>query len=75
MATFSKSFSGVPAGEIYPVDYQPGDACPPELEAAATELGALETAPAPDTDDLRAKGKGGKCRKPPCAWWRRRRFR
>lgn len=36
-----KPFLGVPDGEIYPVQYQPGDECPPELEAAATELGAF----------------------------------
>lgn len=35
-------FLGVPDGEIYPVQYQPGDECPPELEAAATELGAFD---------------------------------
>ena len=36
-----KPFLGVPDGEIYPIQYQPGDECPPELEAAATELGAF----------------------------------
>jgi hypothetical protein len=39
-----KPFLGVPDGEIYPVQYQPGDECPPELEAAATELGAFGNA-------------------------------
>lgn len=39
---FSKPFLGVPDGEIYPVQYQPGEECPPELEAAATELGAFD---------------------------------
>jgi len=39
-----KPFLGVPDGEIYPVQYQPGDECPPELEAAATELGAFSDA-------------------------------
>lgn len=34
-------FRGVPNGEIYPVDYKPGDECPEELVAAATALGAL----------------------------------
>lgn len=38
---FTKPFQGVPNGEIYPVNYQPGDECPPELESAATELGAF----------------------------------
>ena len=42
MAKFAKPFRGVPAGEIYPVQYQPGDECPPELEKAAKALGALE---------------------------------
>ncbi|MBD8632748.1 hypothetical protein IFT74_15395 [Oxalobacteraceae sp. CFBP 8755] len=36
-----KPFLGVPDGAIYPVQYQPGDECPLELEAAATELGAF----------------------------------
>lgn len=39
---FSKPFYGVPAGEIYPVRYQVGDACPPELAQAARAVGALE---------------------------------
>lgn len=38
----SKAFRGVPAGEIYPVDYQAGDECPAELESAAADVGALE---------------------------------
>ena len=38
---FEKEFKGVPDGEIYPVDYKPGDECPPELLAAAKELGAV----------------------------------
>ena len=39
---FTKNFRGVPAGAIYPVEYKPGDSCPPELAAAAAELGAIE---------------------------------
>jgi len=39
---FTKPFQGVPDGQIYPVQYQPGDECPPELESAATELGAFD---------------------------------
>lgn len=39
---FTEAFRGVPDGKIYPVDYQPGDECPPELEASARELGALD---------------------------------
>lgn len=41
---FSKAFRGVPAGEIYPVDFKVGDECPAELEAAAAAVGALEQA-------------------------------
>ena len=39
---FVKTFRGVPDGEIYPVEYSPGDDCPPELELAAQEGGVLE---------------------------------
>lgn len=42
MAKLTKPFRGVPDGEIYPVEYGPGDECPKELEAAAKALGALE---------------------------------
>lgn len=45
MAKFTKPFYGVPDGEIYPVDYKPGEECPQELEAAALALGALEQKP------------------------------
>ena len=45
---FTKPFQGVPNGEIYPVDYQPGDECPPELESAATDLGAFDDPEAAD---------------------------
>ena len=38
----AKPFLGVPDGGIYPVQYQAGDECPPELEAAAVALGAAE---------------------------------
>lgn len=38
---FTRVFRGVPDGEIYPVEYQPGDVCPPELAHAATEAGVL----------------------------------
>jgi len=41
MRKFNKPFEGVPSGEIYPVAFQPGDQCPPELEAAAESLGVL----------------------------------
>lgn len=43
---FVKTFKGVPDGEIYPVEYHPGDECPPELEHAAQECGVLEHAKA-----------------------------
>jgi len=38
---FSKNFSGVKDGEIYPTDFVKGDECPKELEASALELGCL----------------------------------
>ncbi|MCA1857448.1 hypothetical protein LE190_16160 [Massilia oculi] len=38
----TKPFLGVPDGEIYPHQYQPGDECPPELQAAAVVLGAAD---------------------------------
>lgn len=47
---FDKPFKGVPDGAIYPVDYEPGDECPPELLDAAKELGAV----AGDGDDSKA---------------------
>lgn len=40
---FSKLFHGVPDGEVYPREYQPGDSCPPELEEGARSLDALES--------------------------------
>lgn len=42
MAKLTKPFRGVPNGEIYPVEYHAGDECPPELEAGAIALDALE---------------------------------
>ncbi|TQK10244.1 hypothetical protein [Herbaspirillum sp. SJZ107] len=58
----AKHFQGVPDGKIYPVQYQPGDECPPELEAAAAELGALNAdAPAPvDGGDQPTPPKSGR---------------
>jgi hypothetical protein len=44
---FIKAFRGVPEGEIYPKQFEAGDECPPELEAGANELGALEGAEKP----------------------------
>jgi hypothetical protein len=38
---FSQPFMGVPKGEFYPVAYQPGDECPPELLNAAKILGVI----------------------------------
>ncbi|OEZ90720.1 hypothetical protein [Duganella phyllosphaerae] len=38
---FEKPFTGVPNGEIYPISYEPGQDCPPELLDAAKELGAV----------------------------------
>lgn len=42
----SKAFKGVKDGDIYPTEFNPGDEIPPELEAAALELGAAEDKPA-----------------------------
>lgn len=44
MAKFRNPFRGVPAGKIYPVQYERGDECPKELEASAKALGALDDA-------------------------------
>jgi hypothetical protein len=41
MAKLTKALRGVVAGEIYPREILAGDDCPPELEAAAREIGAL----------------------------------
>lgn len=42
MAKFTEPFYAVPDGAIYPIQYQAGDECPKELEAAAQAQGALE---------------------------------
>lgn len=39
---FIKPFYGCRSGEIYPEHFAVGDECPPELEAAAIELGAVK---------------------------------
>lgn len=39
---FCKPFSGCKAGDVYPTAFAPGDECPPELEAAALSVGAVE---------------------------------
>lgn len=54
-----KPFLGVPDGEIYPVQYEPGDECPPELEFAATQLGAFGDAE-PEIDGEPAKSPRAK---------------
>lgn len=43
----TKEFKGVKDGEIYPTEFKPGDEIPPELEAAAVEVGAVEQKKAP----------------------------
>lgn len=43
MAKFTKSFLGVPDGEIYPVQYEKGDEIPEELLEAAKEAGAADS--------------------------------
>jgi len=64
---FIKDFRGVPDGEIYPAQYAAGDECPPELEAGALEVGALEAqakkSPEPvaaETEKPKGKGKAAK---------------
>ncbi|CAG2152662.1 hypothetical protein LMG19282_04249 [Cupriavidus campinensis] len=41
MPKLIKLFFGVPDGEIYPREFEPGDECPPELVEGAKSLGAL----------------------------------
>lgn len=43
MAKFTKSFLGVPDGEIYPVQYEKGDEVPAELLEAAKEAGCVSS--------------------------------
>ncbi len=43
MAKFTKSFLGVPDGEIYPVQYEKGDEVPAELLDAAKEAGCVSS--------------------------------
>ncbi|CUB01271.1 hypothetical protein [Comamonas thiooxydans] len=38
----TKPFKGVKDGDIYPTEFKAGDEIPPELEAAAIELGAAD---------------------------------
>ena len=45
MKRFAKPFRGVPNGEIYPIQYKPGDECPRELESAARQCGVLVDEP------------------------------
>lgn len=46
----TKEFKGVKDGEIYPTVFKPGDEIPPELEAAAVELGAVDQKKAAGAD-------------------------
>ena len=56
MAKLTKPFRGVPNGEIYPIEYEAGDECPPELEAGALSLGALtEGKKEPSAEDVAAQ--------------------
>lgn len=41
MAKFTKEFSGVKNGDIYPTLFKAGEACPQELEEGALSLGAI----------------------------------
>lgn len=52
----SKPFKGVKDGDIYPTEFKPGDEIPPELEAAAVELGAADNESSnPATKQTKAK--------------------
>lgn len=39
---FSKAFTGVKSGDVYPTEFKAGDECPAELLEAAKELGAVK---------------------------------
>lgn len=45
MPKFSKPFRGVKSGDVYPVEFAPGDDCPPELLDAARVCGVLADEP------------------------------
>jgi hypothetical protein len=52
---FAKAFEGALPGEIYPVAYEAGQACPDGLVAAAESVGALVTdGSAPPVPPLKA---------------------
>ncbi len=57
MAKLTKAFRGVPDGEIYPIQYQPGDECPPELEAGARASGALPEGNSPGSSGQEEKAE------------------
>lgn len=56
---FRKAFLGVPAGEIYPVAWEKGDECPPELEAAAIASGAVKAPKAKPGGETGGEGDDG----------------
>jgi len=61
MAKLTKDFECVPAGEIYPVTIPAGEECPPEHEAAAMALDAIDAAAAAakaDAERLAAEQAG-----------------
>lgn len=39
---FIQPFKGCKQGDLYPTQFAVGDECPPELEAAALEVGAVK---------------------------------
>lgn len=43
---FIKPFKGCKQGDLYPTQFAVGDECPPELEFAAKEVGAVDVKPA-----------------------------
>lgn len=66
MAKFTKSFLGVPDGEIYPVQYEKGDEVPAELLDAAKEAGCVSSKKGdsqpedPPSDNKQDGGAGNK---------------
>lgn len=55
---FSKKFTGVRNGQVFPETFQPGDDCPPELADAAREMDALAEGESTD-ETLKGKEKKG----------------
>jgi hypothetical protein len=57
MPKFAKKWFAVPPGEIYPVTYRPGEACPDALVDEARALSLLEA-----DEPIAPQSKSGKAR-------------